>query len=177
MGSGMNRARFFFVALGVFVLDRWSKILVETMLPLHQSKVLIPGFLDLFHTRNTGVAFGFFANSNSSWVPQLLTLISALALVVIFIFSLRNPAGSLKLHWGLMLVFGGAAGNLYDRIQYGFVIDFIEAYYRSYHWPTFNIADTSISTGIGLLMLEVLTQRSAVGRSHTITAENSNHSG
>jgi signal peptidase II len=106
------------------------------------------------------VAFGFFANSDSPWVPQALTLVSGGALLVILMFSLRNSTLNWKLQLGLMLVLGGAAGNLYDRLFYGYVTDFIEVYYRSYHWPTFNVADSSISTGIGLLLLETLTHRS-----------------
>ncbi len=172
-----NRARFFLVALGVFVLDRTTKALVETTLPLHHSKVIIPGMFDLFHTRNTGVAFGFLANSDSSWVPRILTLLSTLALVAIFIFSMRNSTVNRKLHWGLMLVFGGAAGNLYDRLLHGSVIDFIEAYYKSYHWPTFNVADISISIGIGLLMLEIATEKSSLERARVITTEDSHHHG
>jgi signal peptidase II len=155
----MKRHLYFLFALVIFSLDRLSKVLVETYLPLHQSKKIVAGFLDLIHTRNTGVAFGFFANSNSPWIPYVLTLISAIALLLILLYSLRHPTKNWKLQLGLMLVLGGAAGNLYDRLLYGYVIDFIEAYYRSYHWPTFNVADSSISIGIGLLLLETLTQK------------------
>jgi signal peptidase II len=155
----MSRLLYFLVAVAVFILDRASKLLIEVYLPLHNSKTIIPGFFDLAHTRNTGVAFGFFANTASPWVPQALTLVSGCALLVILVFSLRNSTLNWKLQLGLMLVLGGAAGNLYDRLLYGYVTDFIEVYYRSYHWPTFNVADSSISTGIGLLLLETLTHR------------------
>lgn len=156
----MSRYRFFLIALTVFFLDRLSKIWVEKHLPLNQFRTIVPGILDLTHSRNTGVAFGFFANSNSSWVPYLLTCVSSVALVVILMFSLRHSIGDWKLQLGLMLVLGGAAGNLYDRVHYGFVIDFIEIYYRSFHWPTFNLADSSISLGIGLLLLETIFEKS-----------------
>jgi signal peptidase II len=155
----MSRLLYFLVAVAVFILDRISKLLIEAHLPLHNSKTIIPGFFDLAHTRNTGVAFGFFANSDSPWVPQALTLVSGGALLAILVFSLRNSTLNWKLQLGLMLVLGGAAGNLYDRLFYGYVTDFIEVYYQSYHWPTFNVADSSISTGIGLLLLETLTHR------------------
>ena len=144
----------------VFLLDRFSKISVEKHLPLHQFRTIIPGVVDLTHSRNTGVAFGFFANTSSSWVPYLLTFISSVALLMILVFSLRQSIRNWKLQLGLMLVLGGAAGNLYDRIHYGFVIDFIEIYYQSFHWPTFNLADSSISIGIGLLLLETLFEKS-----------------
>jgi signal peptidase II len=155
----MSRVLYFLVALSIFILDRVSKILIETRLPLHQSRTVIPGFFDLAHTRNKGVAFGFFANSDSPWIPQVLPFISSLALLAILAFSLRNSHRNWKLQLGMMLVLGGAAGNLYDRLLYGYVIDFVEVYYSSYHWPTFNVADSSISTGIGLLLLETLTHR------------------
>jgi signal peptidase II len=155
----MSRSFYFLVALAVFLLDRASKVFVEARLPLHQSQTIIPGFFDLAHTRNTGVAFGFLANSDAVWVPQVLTVISAVALLAILAFSLRNSSQNWKLQFGLMLVLGGAGGNLYDRLFHGYVTDFIEVYYRGYHWPTFNLADSSISIGIGLLLLETLTQR------------------
>ena len=153
----MSRAPYFLVALSIFTLDRITKIAIEAYLPLHESRVIVPSFFDLTHTRNTGVAFGFLANSEASWMPHLLALISIVALLTILVFSLRNSHRNWKLQLGLMLVLGGAAGNLYDRLHYGYVIDFIEIYYSTYHWPTFNMADSSISIGIGLLLLETLT--------------------
>ena len=172
----MNRVVLFVAALGVFVLDRLSKLVIEATLPLHHSVSLIPGVLDFFHTRNTGVAFGLLSGSESSWVPHLLTLVSAVALGVILTFSLRHPAGHRRLQWGLMLVFGGAAGNLYDRIRYGYVIDFIEAYFKGYHWPTFNAADACITTGIGLLMVEILSQKGGIEEGRMLAADDSNGS-
>jgi len=159
-GNGvMIRYLYFLIPPVVFALDRWTKVLIEGRIPLHQSQAVAPGLIDLAHTRNTGVAFGLLANSHSPWMPALLTLSSAIALVLILFFSLRQPAANWKLQFGLMLVLGGAVGNLFDRISYGYVIDFVDVYYGSYHWPTFNLADSSISVGIGLLLLEVLTQK------------------
>jgi signal peptidase II len=155
----MTRSFYFLIPIAVFILDRLTKVLVERILFLHESKAVIPGFLDLTHARNTGVAFGFFANSKSVWVPYVLALTSAVALVFILVYSLRHPVKNWKLQLGLMLVLGGAVGNFYDRISYGYVIDFIDVFYRTYHWPTFNVADSAISVGIGLLLLEVLLQK------------------
>jgi len=167
----MVRHLYLLVSVGVLVLDRITKRLVENHLPLYQSETIIPGYLDLAHTRNTGVAFGLLANSQSTWAPYFLTFISAIALVIILFFSLRQPVGNWKLRWGLMLVLGGAAGNLYDRVQYGYVTDFIDVFYKSYHWPTFNVADASISIGIGLLMLEILTQKPQSEEGKTLQVE------
>jgi signal peptidase II len=155
----MARVFYFLIPVIVFLLDRWSKTLVESRFLLFESKTIIPGFFDLTHTRNTGVAFGLFANSSSAWMPYLLTLTSAGALVIILVYSLRHPTQNWRLQLGLMLVLGGATGNLYDRVSYGYVIDFIDVFYQNYHWPTFNLADSSISVGIGLLLLEVLLQK------------------
>jgi signal peptidase II len=167
----MVRHLYLLVSIGVFVLDRFTKTLVENHLPLHQSETIIPDYFDFTHTRNTGVAFGFLANSQSTWIPYFLTFISAIALVIILFFSLRQSVGNWKLKWGLMLVLGGAAGNLYDRVQYGYVIDFIDVFYKSYHWPTFNVADASISFGIGMLMLEILTQKPRFEEGKTLPVE------
>jgi len=161
---------YFLIPLVVFVLDRLTKILIEHQFMLYESRPIIPGFLDLTHTRNTGVAFGLFADSSSPWVPHLLTLVSATALIAILIYSLRQPIENLKLQLGLMLVLGGAAGNLYDRINYGYVIDFLDVFYGTYHWPTFNAADSSITIGIGLLLLEVLLQKPPVEDANTLAA-------
>ena len=169
----MKRVPFFLVALGVFILDRITKILIEETLPLHQSVNLIPGCLDFYHTRNTGVAFGMLSGADSWWIPRLLTMVSATALIIILVFSFRHSTENRKLQWGLMLVLGGAVGNLFDRVQYGYVIDFIEAYFRGYHWPTFNAADACITVGIGLLMLEVLLPQPRAENGRALTPEDS----
>lgn len=165
----MTRYFYFLIPLVVFALDRLTKVLVENRFLLYESQSIIPGVFDLTHTRNTGVAFGLFANSDSPWVPYILTLISTTALIAILIYSLRHPVENWKLQLGLMLVLGGAAGNLYDRISYGYVIDFIDVFYGTYHWPTFNIADSSITIGIGLLLLEVF-QKPSGEEAKTLTA-------
>jgi len=169
----MNRVVLFAVALGVFALDRISKSVIEATLQLHQSINLVPGLLDLFYTRNTGVAFGLLSNEESPWMSYLLTGVAGIALMIILIFSLRHASDQRRLQWGLMLVFGGAAGNLHDRISYGYVIDFIEVYYKSHHWPTFNAADACISIGIGLLMLDVLLQNANVKDRSILASEES----
>ncbi len=165
----MTRYFYFLIPIVVLVLDRLTKVLVEARFLLYESKTIIPGVFDLTHTRNTGVAFGLFANSDSPWVPYILTLTAATALIAILVYSLRHPVDNWKLQLGLMLVLGGAAGNLYDRINYGYVIDFLDVFYGTYHWPTFNIADSSITIGIGFLLLEVL-HKPSVEEAKTVAA-------
>jgi signal peptidase II len=167
----MIRYLYFVIPFAVFILDRLTKVLIESRLVLYESKPIIPGFFDLTHTRNTGVAFGLLANSSSPWMPHLLTLTSAAALIVILIYSLRHPVENWKLQVGLMLVLGGAAGNLYDRFCYGYVIDFLDVFYETHHWPTFNLADSAISVGIGLLLLQVLLQKPHVDENSSDTRQ------
>ncbi len=156
----MKRLAYFLIALGVFVSDRLTKQLIEEGLRLYEIKTVIPGFLELTHTRNTGMAFGILSGSASPWVPVGLAAVSILAFLLILGFALRNPVGRGRLQWGLMLILGGAAGNLHDRLSYGYVTDFIDVFYGSYHWPTFNLADSAITIGIGLFLIETLTQES-----------------
>ena len=165
----MIRCFYFLIPIVVLVLDRLTKVLVEAQFLLYESKTIIPGVFDLTHTRNTGVAFGLFANSDSPWVPYVLTLTATTALIAILVYSLRHPVENWKLQLGLMLVLGGAAGNLYDRINYGYVIDFLDVFYGTYHWPTFNVADSAITIGIGFLLLEVL-HKPSVEEAKTVAA-------
>ncbi len=165
----MIRCFYFLIPIVVLVLDRLTKVLVEARFLLYESKTIIPGVFDLTHTRNTGVAFGLFANSDSPWVPYVLTLTATTALIAILVYSLRQPVDNWKLQLGLMLVLGGAAGNLYDRINYGYVIDFLDVFYGTYHWPTFNVADSAITIGIGFLLLEVL-HKPSVEEAKTVAA-------
>jgi signal peptidase II len=163
------RCFYFLIPIIVLVLDRLTKVLVEARFLLYESKTIVPGVFDLTHTRNTGVAFGLFANSDSPWVPYVLMLTATTALIAILVYSLRQPVDNWKLQVGLMLVLGGAAGNLYDRINYGYVIDFLDVFYGTYHWPTFNVADSAITIGIGFLLLEVL-HKPSVEEAKTVAA-------
>jgi signal peptidase II len=150
----MRRPLFFSISLAIFFLDQWAKRLIESRLLLYDSIPIIGGFLDITHARNTGVAFSLLAGNSSPWIPRLLTTASLLTLLVILFVLLRYSKISRALQTGLLLVLGGAAGNLCDRIRYGFVVDFLDVYVGSYHWPTFNIADSAITVGIGFLLLD-----------------------
>jgi signal peptidase II len=161
----MKRLAYLLIAQGVFVSDRLTKQLIEEGLGLYEFKTVIPGFLELTHTRNTGMAFGILSDSASPWVPLALATVSTLAFLLILGFALRNPVSRVRLQWGLMLILGGAAGNLHDRLTYGYVTDFIDVFYGSYHWPTFNLADSAITIGIGLFLIETLIRESDVAAS------------
>ncbi len=157
----MRRLWFFLFSISLVIFDQLSKKMVESHLALYDSIAVIPGFFDLIHIRNTGSAFSLFAGHNSIWIPRLLIAITSISLVAILYFVVRFPQISLILQAGLFSVLGGAAGNLIDRIRYGYVVDFLDIYAGSYHWPAFNVADSAISVGIGLILLDQWRQKPA----------------
>jgi signal peptidase II len=147
------KGRFLLLSLAVLVLDQWSKWLVEMHLAEYGHHSVIPGLLRLTHVRNTGVAFGLFAANDNTLRVILLTALGLLALGFVLYYYAVVPAREKQLLLGLSLVIGGAVGNLVDRILNGGVTDFIDFYYGTYHWHTFNVADSAITVGIGLLIL------------------------
>ena len=152
--SGDGRSRFLLLSLLVLVLDQWSKHWVETSLALHTGRIeVIPGFLDLIHVRNTGVAFGLFASHGDQFGTWLLTGLGILALGFVGYYFYVLPREDRAQLIALALVLGGAVGNLFDRAVSGGVTDFIDAYVGSYHWHTFNVADSAITVGICLMLL------------------------
>ena len=149
----VGKLRYLFVSLGVIVLDQWTKWLVEVNLPHHVTEPVIPGFLNLTHVRNTGVAFGLFASDGGS-SPWLLTVLGLVALTAVGIYFWFAPSRDRGLLVALGLVVGGAVGNLIDRISSGAVTDFIDVYVGTHHWPSFNVADSAISIGIVLMAID-----------------------
>ena len=149
---------YLFVSLAVVVLDQWTKWLVEVHLPRGIAQPVVPGFLNLVHVRNTGVAFGLFASDagSTSWALSLVGLVALGAVVVYFRFT---PANDRLLLTALGLVAGGAVGNLVDRVAAGSVTDFIDVYVNVHHWPSFNVADSAISIGIALMVLDTFRRR------------------
>ena len=147
------KGRFLLLSLAVLVLDQWTKWLVEMHLSEHTSHSLIPGFLQLIHVRNTGVAFGLFAAHGNNFRVLVLIALGLAALTFVLYYYAVVPKEEKWLLLGLALVIGGAIGNLVDRVLNGGVTDFIDFYYGSYHWHTFNVADSAITVGIGLLIL------------------------
>lgn len=137
----------------LLILDQWTKLLVDSRFFLYESVPLIENFLALTYIRNKGAAFGILSDS-AIRVPFFIT-VSIVALIGI-LWYLRKIDVSLKLqHWALVLIFSGALGNLIDRIRLGEVIDFIDAHWYQYHWPAFNVADSAITIGVGLLLVDL----------------------
>jgi signal peptidase II len=156
MPDGTRRIVAFIVALGVFALDRWSKWLVETQLNGYDTKTVIPGFFNIVRSENPGVAFGIFSEGPTHSRTLILVVFSVLAVLLLAAMLWRIDRLDAPSASGLALIFGGAMGNVFDRVHVGRVTDFLDFYFGSYHWYTFNIADASICTGAGLLILSML---------------------
>ena len=132
----------------VVVADQVTKVLIFAYLPYHQSITVVPGFFDITHIHNPGGAFGFMANISETVRTVVFLLASSLAVGLIFYFYIKTPPSYVFLGIGFALIFGGAIGNLIDRVRLGIVIDFLDVYIGKYHWPAFNIADSAITVGI-----------------------------
>jgi signal peptidase II len=146
----------FLVAIAVVFLDRVTKWLVAARMDLHDSISVLPGFFQVTYVQNSGAAFGLFAESRSEWTTTMLVLFSLVALIVVSVMLWKNSHSLTVTGIGLALIMGGALGNLWDRLLYGRVVDFFDFYLGSYHWPAFNIADSAIVIGAGLLVVEIL---------------------
>ena len=146
------------ILLVVFILflDRWTKWLIAVRLVLNETVPVIDGFLNITYVQNTGVAFGILSSISSPAKTIMLSVFTAFAAGVVIVYSLRSSPRNHLLQVALALILGGALGNLYDRLAYGYVIDFLEFYVGSYHWPAFNVADSAITIGVGLLAIEII---------------------
>jgi len=142
------------LAVGLIALDRVTKIAVASSLPLYDSKPVIGGFFDLVHTRNTGIAFSLFADSGPFVKDVLIPLFSIVAVSTVLYLLWKSGPLSRRMRLALVLILAGAAGNLYDRFVYGYVVDFLDVYVGAYHWPAFNVADSCITIGVGILLLD-----------------------
>ena len=142
--------------LGILLLDQWTKSMVVQKLALYQRVEVIQGFFALTHVRNTGGAFGIFGGEKGGVGSMLFVVVSVLAIgAIIFLFvRIREDEKTLALSFSLVL--SGAIGNLIDRLRYGEVVDFLDFHLSTYHWPAFNVADSAICIGIGLMALELL---------------------
>jgi signal peptidase II len=150
------RLKAYSAAAAVFALDRLTKCIVEMRMSMAGDYRVIPGFFDIVRTENRGVAFGLFNESSFQWRTTLLVLVSVAAVVVVSAVVWKARRLDPLSLWGFALVLGGAGGNLFDRILSGRVTDFLDFYIRDYHWPAFNVADSALVVGCGLLLLDML---------------------
>ena len=156
MTKNTARATHFVLALFIVLLDRWTKHLVAARIAMYTHIQVIPGFFRITHTENPGAAFSLFADSPSHWKTVMLISFSVIAMIVVSILLWNQSRPFTMTGIALSLILGGAFGNLWDRVAAGRVVDFLDVYYRTYHWPVFNLADSAIVVGASLLVLEII---------------------
>ncbi len=140
------------LALGVVLADQVTKVWVDSVMQLHQSIPVVAGFIDLTYVRNTGGAFSLLADAPATLRLPLFVTVAIAAIGGLLWYVRTLPPGDLVSRLACGLVLGGAVGNLIDRVLEGSVVDFIDVYVGTWHWPAWNVADAGISVGVVLLL-------------------------
>ena len=140
----------------IVLLDQVSKAIVRRTLPLHESVSVIPGVMDFTHIRNTGAAFGFLNGVDFPFKTIVIAIVATAALIGVALYAAGLAHHPTLARIGLALIIGGAAGNLIDRVIAGSVVDFVDVYWRSYHFWAFNVADSAISIGVAIMILDMI---------------------
>jgi signal peptidase II len=141
-----GKLSYLWISILIIILDQASKLCALSYLTFAMPIKVFPG-LNFSLVYNYGAAFSFLDNSNEVWQVFLFSIIAIVLVIFLFFWLARLSDGHKVLAIGLCLILGGAIGNLYDRLAYGYVIDFIDCYVYKYHWPVFNIADMAICIG------------------------------
>ena len=153
----MTRWKLFgLISVAGLVIDQATKIYVDRVMHLYQSIPVIDGLFNITYVRNPGSAFGFLAGASLGFRSVFYAVITAAVALLILYYLKKERADSLGMSLALAFVFAGALGNLIDRIRFGEVIDFLDVYVSSFHWPAFNVADSSISVGACLILLQLI---------------------
>jgi signal peptidase II len=140
----------------IVIVDQLTKIVVDQTLFLHQSIPVIDNFFSLTYIRNKGAAFGILANSAATFRLAVLIVFSLVAIGFVISLIRRLPESERWLTVSLAFILGGALGNLIDRVWYGEVIDFLDFYWSTFHWPAFNVADSFITVGVVMALFRFL---------------------
>lgn len=143
----------------IILLDQFSKVYIHSIMSLHESVPVIEGFFNVTYVKNPGAAFGFLSNASPAFRSFFLVAVTFIAILLILYFISKSKAKEVFLTFSLSLILGGAVGNLIDRVRVGEVTDFLDFYVASYHWPAFNIADSAISVGAIILLIEIFKRR------------------
>lgn len=152
--------KWLWLSLLVIILDQFSKYVVSDLLHLYESVAVLPFFsITLLH--NPGAAFSFLAGAGG-WQRWLFTGIALVVSVVIVVWVKRLPATEKWQAAALSLILGGALGNVIDRLRLSYVVDFLDFYYRQWHWPPFNVADSAITVGVAIMLLSALRARKSI---------------
>jgi len=144
------------MAAAIVAVDQVSKAWLRSSLLLHDDVVVVPGLLNLTHVRNTGAAFGLLNSVQFPFKAQIIAVIATMALVGIAAYAARLAPGQRLARLGLALILGGAVGNLIDRVTVGYVLDFVDVYWRSVHFWAFNVADSAITVGVAVMILDMV---------------------
>ncbi len=150
-----EKKAYLLLMLVLIAVDQASKMLVVRSLPLNVPRSVIPGFFNLWHVRNSGAVWGFFSGHDGGLIPKIITGLAIAALLVVLVFFLRTGKGARRELFAYTFILGGALGNIIDRLRLGYVVDFLDVYVKSWHWPTFNVADSGITVGVLLLALSL----------------------
>ena len=150
------RAVRLWIIVAIALLDQAVKALVRPRLDLFDSVTVVPGVLSLTRVHNTGVAYGLLNDVDFPFKTAVLALVQTTALIGLAAYAATLAPGQRLTRVGLSFVIGGAIGNLIDRIAAGYVLDFVDAYWRDYHFWAFNVADSAITAGVVLMLLDVL---------------------
>jgi len=142
------------VAIPLIVLDQATKLIIVQTMALHSTFPVIRNFFDIVHARNQGAAFGVLRDS-SIRLPFLIGVSLLAAVIIVIVFRKLRPDQKLSA-WGLSLVLSGAVGNLIDRVRFGEVVDFLNVHWYEHYWPAFNVADSAICIGVGLLAIDMI---------------------
>ena len=149
-------ARLVLVSGTVVLADQFTKYLVKLNLVLYQQIVVIENFFNITYILNPGGAFGFFATQSPGIRKFIFLFLSSIVALFVLWFYYQCVNGFVYLSYGMAMIFGGAIGNLIDRFAYGKVVDFLDFYVGSAHWPAFNIADSAICIGMAILIFHII---------------------
>ncbi|MDP2724962.1 MAG: signal peptidase II [Syntrophales bacterium] len=149
----------FITVTAVVLLDQATKAGIASKMLLYDSSIIIEGLLNLTYVRNPGAAFGFLSHASPVFRSTFFILTTVSAIGLIFYYVAVSKEDESCLVFALSLILGGAAGNLIDRMRFGEVIDFIDVYWKTYHWPAFNVADAAISLGACIMIFEMLRRK------------------
>ena len=155
-GAPQARGVLWWVTLAIITVDQMTKALVRAQLPLFESANIIPGLLDFTHVRNTGVAFGLMNDSDVPFKTGVTVAMAGIALTGIALYARHLREHERIARIGLSMILGGAAGNLFDRLRLGYVVDFVDVYWKAWHFWAFNVADAAITIGAVLVFLDLL---------------------
>lgn len=147
------------IAGAIVALDQVTKALVRSRFGLHDSLEIIPGLFNLTRVHNYGAAFGLMNAADFPFKTVVLSIVATVALLALTVYASTLPVEQLLARAGLALIVGGAAGNLIDRLSAGYVVDFVDVYWRGWHFWAFNVADAAITVGVAFMILDLLDVR------------------